>query len=331
MEMLGPVIAALYGGNGSLTQIRLARPMQILSCLKKAMAAESELSWNDVIEILTKDNFIREAQILSDPKAQQSAFRMIEDGKVMTIGCSCYPKHLFSTLGINAPPIFWISDPSLRALQPWNIGNEKSGICISAVGCRVPLSIGSSIAKEVGLWAAEKGYLAVSGGADGVDTAFGKAAFGAGGDVVHILPHGLGSMKKDLWGWAISTCPPNESFSSGRAMERNNLIYSFGQMTVVCSARYRQGGSWLGATNALKAKRPVVFANWTSTGAVADLPEHTGGTYGLAQRALENLGARPIFLDIQTYREKIRPELESAFDWSKSELAGAINTGLFQN
>lgn len=330
MNMLSTVVAALYSGSDVRSHIRIARASQIVSCLRRNTSVGSEITWFEVIEALRKDNFPREAQFLSDDANFDLAHQLVESGKIITVGCDSYPKTLITSMGVNAPPILWISNPDMQKSPPWTNENGTPKICVSGVGCRVPLSIGMVIAKEVGLWTAQNNFLAISGGAQGCDTAFGNSAFSAGGKVVHILPYGLHNMPLDLWGDAVSVCPPTEKFSSGRAMERNNLIYSFAHMTVVCSARYRQGGSWLGASNAIKDHKPVVFADWTSIGAAAEMESHTQGTYGLAQRALANLGCRAMKLDIQTFRADLPAALDASLQWSLDLVAGNINSGLFE-
>ena len=329
MNMISTVVAALYGGSENRAPLRVARPAQIVSCLRRSATKESELSWNEVIESLQREDFSREAIFLSDEANQNSAYNLIEEGRVITLGCDCYPNFLISTMGANAPPIFWISDPSLRKIQPWNNNDGSQRVCVAAVGCRTPPTIGLSIASEVGLWTATSGFLSVSGGALGCDSAFGKAAFNAGGEVVNLLPHGINHMSEDQWGYGMTVCPPKEEFSSGRAMERNALIYAFSHMTVVCSTRYRQGGSWQGAASAIKANRPVVVADWTSTGLASTIEEEAKGTYAQAQRTLANLGAHPLVLDTQSYQTQIQPALHEALDWSLGKLAGTINSGLF--
>ncbi len=329
MKMLSAVVAALYGGGDNRTLIRLARPAQIISCLRRE--GEGELTWKGVIDSLRKENFTQEALYLSNEAKFEAAYKLIVDGKIITLGCDMYPKLLISAMGVNAPPIIWISDPDMRKCQPWNNNDGTQRVNIGAVGCRTPLSIGHSIAVEVGRWTADNGYFAVSGGAIGCDTAFGNSTLSSGGEVVHILPHGLDHMAADLLGYAMSVCPPKEPFSPGRAMERNNLIYAFGHTTVVCSVRYRQGGSWQGAATALKANRPVVVADWTSSGLVPTLEDQASGTYAQAQRTLSNLGAHPLLLDIQTFRSDIHPALDEALDWSLGRIAGNINSGLFSS
>lgn len=329
--MLSIVVAALYGGSDMRSLSRVARPSLILNCLRRKMSGDQELSWFEVIEALRKENFNQEALFLGNEASLEAAQTQLEEGQIITIACDCYPRILITNLGESAPPIIWISDPILRQIQPWNNNDGSERICIAAVGCRNPLSIGLAIAKEVGLWTAKNGFLAISGGATGCDTAFGSASFGAGNEVVHILPHGINDVPPDLWGYAISVCRPTESFSTARAMERNSLIYSFAHMTVVCSVRYRQGGSWLGASNALKHHRTVVVADWTSTGAAQLIDSQASGTYGLAQRALANLGARPIQFDIQSYKSQIEPKLDEELKHALNRVLGKIDTGLFES
>ena len=329
--MLSTVVAALYGGAEIRSMTRFARPDQIVSCIRRHAGSETEMTWREILEALRKENFIQEALFLSSKENVESALNLIDEGKVITLGCDVYPRLLLTTMGINAPPIFWISDPVLRKVQPWNNNDGSQRVVIAAVGCRTPLSVGLAIASEAGLWSASNGYLSVSGGAAGCDTAFGRAAFGAGGEVVHILPHGINHMSSDQWGYGMSVCPPNEQFSSGRAMERNNLIYAFGHMTIVCSARYRQGGTWQGAATALKANRPIVIADWTSTGVAATIEQQVKGTYAQAQRTMANLGAHPMLLNIQTFRTDLQPALDQALDWAMGRIAGNINSGLFSS
>jgi predicted Rossmann fold nucleotide-binding protein DprA/Smf involved in DNA uptake len=328
--MLSVVVAALYGGSDVRILTRVARPTLILSCLRRRMQADRDLTWFEIIEALRKDNFNQEALYLSNEASLESAQTQLQQGAFITIACECYPKILVKNLGDSAPPIIWISDPCLRQLQPWNNNDGSERTCIAAVGCRTPLSIGLAIAKGVGQWTAKNGHLAISGGAVGCDTSFGNAAFGAGNEVIHILPHGLQGIPKDLWGYAISVCPPAEAFSRARAMERNNLIYSFAHIAVVCSVRYRQGGSWLGASTAVRNNRPIVVADWTSTGAGQLIESQAGGTYGLAQRALANLGARSMQLDIQTFRDDLETHLDTELKWALDKLAGKVDTGLFE-
>jgi predicted Rossmann fold nucleotide-binding protein DprA/Smf involved in DNA uptake len=73
--------------------------------------------------------------------------------------------------------------------------------------------------------------------------------------VVEILPYGLGGQASPPpFTTRLSVCGPEDLFSAASAMERNALIYAFGQATVVCHARFRVGGTWHGATDALRRR-----------------------------------------------------------------------------
>lgn len=55
-------------------------------------------------------------------------------------------------------------------------------------------------------------------------------------------------------GVRLSVCPPFAGFTSGQAKERNALVYSLGEATVVLSPRFRTGGTWAGACDALRRR-----------------------------------------------------------------------------
>lgn len=327
--MLSNVIAALYSEGDYRSFSRVARHTQILSCLRRNMGGDTEPTWDDVISALRRDNFTQEALYLSHRAHQDKGAYLVGEGKVITLACRSYPKGLLTNLGVNAPPVFWISSPALRDAPPWENEDGSQRVSISAVGCRTPLGVGLAVAGITGTWAASRSYLAVSGGAHGCDEAFGNAALKEGGQVVHILPYGLDQAPRHIHGYAMTVCPPYENFSTARAMERNDIIYAFGHSTIVCSARYRAGGSWQGAVAALKAHRPVVVADWTSVGFASQTPEYAEGTYGLAQRALNGLGAYSLTLDLASFRQDMNGKLDAALDWSFERFAGNINSGLF--
>ena len=76
-----------------------------------------------------------------------------------------------------------------------------------------------------------------------------------------MAPHGI-----ERWDEAIpsgqmvlSVCEPRETFSAGRAMERNALIYAAGRASVVGHVRFREGGSWHGAADALRRRLTEVL------------------------------------------------------------------------
>ena len=327
--MLSHVLAALYCKSDSRASTRVSRHAQVLGSLRRRIDGEGQPEWQEIIDILRSESFASEAMYLSDRQNFERGEHLIDTGQVITIACECYPKMLQANLGVAAPPVLWISHPEMRVRPPWMNEDGSQRVTIGGIGCRAPLGIGLAISQLVGDWVARQGVLGVSGGASGCDEGFGNAIVDRGGEVVHILPHGLDRLGKNLSGYLISVAHPEEPFSAARAMERNSLIYAFGLSTIVCSARYRLGGSWQGAVSAIKAHRPVVVADWTSTGFAETNPEAASGTYALAQKALANLGAFPMLLDLANFRTQIDDCMASALDWSLEKYAGQIDSGLF--
>lgn len=327
MRALSTVLTALYGDGENRPGSRSSRHTQILSCLRRGLDGETEPSWSWILSTLRREGFVTEAVHLMDTRRIIQAEVLLDRQEIVTSACAAYPQSLLKHFGRSAPPVLWLSDPSMATTPPWQDENGLDRFGVGGVGCRQPLTVGIALARETGSWCADRGYFGVSGAAAGCDTAFGDGVLAAQGDVVHFLPCGMDHGK---WlGYAVSVCPPREPFSAGRAMERNGLIYAMAHFTVVCSARFRMGGSWQGAAAAIKGHQAVAIADWTSTGHAASLIEHNQGTYGVAQRALANLGAYQLAVDLATYREEYPFALDDAMSWAYDFRAGAVSDGLF--
>ena len=176
-------------------------------------------------------------------------------------------------------PLAWRSRCRVPAL--WKQGElPPVAHWVGVVGVRTPTMADATFASEIGREAARGGFGIISGGAKGCDALAQNAAKNMGGPVVELVPFGLDW--SDGWVHAaadcrLSVCAPTEGFSRHTAMERNALIYSGATLTVVVRARYREGGTWHGAVNALRRRLGAV--------AVHSLPEDT------ASRVLRTLGA----------------------------------------
>lgn len=128
---------------------------------------------------------------------------------------------------------------------------------IGIVGSRDVESLGTLFSNEVAAESVRLGYNVISGGAKGVDEVAMRAAISSGGSAVGILAESiLKHMKK--WDWdSGNVClatpfAPDLGFLVGNAMARNKLIYAGSQATVVVSSALESGGTWAGATEALK-------------------------------------------------------------------------------
>lgn len=199
---------------------------------------------------------------------------------VLTIVDPDYPARLTERLGSNAPPVlFGVGERSLLA---------AGGVGI--VGSREVDEQGAEAAEQVATKAVGLGRPVVSGGARGVDQLAMNAAYRAGGSVVGALADSLLSRirNSDILTAldAGHTCligqqSPAAGFTAGSAMARNKLIYALSDVTLVVASTEGSGGTWSGATEALKARNGVV-AVWRGPGE------------GEGNHALAGLGAVPV-------------------------------------
>ena len=130
------------------------------------------------------------------------------------------------------------------------------------------------------------GCQVVSGGAVGCDTAALDAASGASGATISILPYGLGQFRGESPPGRVllSLSEWEEPFSRKRAMERNLLIYAASPITIVGAARFREGGTWHGAMEAIRRRITRL--------AVRRTDEDDDESSRRAARALVGLGAQ---------------------------------------
>jgi predicted Rossmann fold nucleotide-binding protein DprA/Smf involved in DNA uptake len=208
-----------------------------------------------------------EAFVLGRPGLLEHAMRLLAQGVTVTAGCPTYPAQWSDRLGEGAPPALWQE------------GLVSRGRYVGIVGSReVPPRL-SRFAAGVAAEARRLGFLVVSGGAAGCDR--------ASRPDLEIVPYGLESrccgvaaLRRCGGAARLSLAAPDAEFSAALAMERNGLIYSLSEATVVVEARFKQGGSWAGAVEALRRKRCRVI--------VREDPSSP------AMRALIALGAIPL-------------------------------------
>lgn len=183
---------------------------------------------------------------------------------MLTVVDDDYPTALSERLGRLAPPVVCGTGPkSLLAHR---------GVAI--VGSRNVPEEGAAVAGDISRAAVEAGYTVVSGGARGVDQLAMNAAFMSGGRVLGILADSLQARirKPDILRaldagttTLITQQSPSAGFTPASAMSRNKLIYAMSRVAVVIASDLESGGTWNGATEALKASNGVV-AVWRGPG-----------------------------------------------------------------
>lgn len=144
-------------------------PLDLIDILKKAKAKFKNISVPDAQDATIGWNKAHEIWALS----QQRNIRII------------------SRNDFHYPPILSkIPDPPALLHVSGNI-DALSGDCIAIVGTREPTEYGITAAKRLGALFAERGYVVVSGLANGIDAAAHKGALEVRGLTVAVLAHGL--------------------------------------------------------------------------------------------------------------------------------------------
>ncbi len=162
-----------------------------------------------------------------------------------------WPKRLSSRLG-NVSPVV------LHAAGPLGL-LSSTGLAI--VGSRDVSERGAEVARAAARAAADLGFTTISGGARGVDQLAMQAAVEAGGASVGVLADSLERSIRSPEtqeafemgrGCLATPYAPGARFTAGNAMGRNKIVYALSKATLVVATAEDKGGTWSGATEALR-------------------------------------------------------------------------------
>ena len=169
-----------------------------------------------------------------------------------------YPRKLKANLKAQAPTVLFGAGDIQLLRHP----------AVGIVGSRNLDETAAAFARHIGRKVIESGMAVVSGGARGTDRLGMEGALDAGGLCVGVLADSLERTvgQPDLRqllldGKLAFVTPyiPTAGFSVGGAMGRNKIIYGLSDYTVVVSSEFQTGGTWAGATEALKTGSAPVF------------------------------------------------------------------------
>jgi predicted Rossmann fold nucleotide-binding protein DprA/Smf involved in DNA uptake len=219
---------------------------------------------------------------------------------VVTRADAHYPRRLKQRLKHSAPAILFGAGEQVLLGQPG----------MAVVGSRNVDDRGKACADFIGNACGREGLVLYSGGARGVDSIATEAALEARGTAVGVLAHSLEKairapdarsrlVSGDLA--LVTPYSPSAGFSVGAAMGRNKLVYALADYALVVASDAGKGGTWAGATQALKATWVPVFVLDGS-----DVPE--------GNRQLINKGALPFPDSLLTNTLALREWLESQTD-----------------
>jgi len=199
-------------------------------------------------------------------RSGQMAFeldRLISTGIwVLTRADSHYPKQLRRRLRSRMPALFFGLGDRASLSSPG----------VAVVGSRDLDDASLLFANLTGRSAAKANLTLYSGASRGADLTAMRGTLEAGGAAVGVLADSLErSLQEPQTRQYLSTSSlclispfhPNAPFRAGNAMARNKVIYCLASFAMVVASTAEKGGTWAGATEALKNQWIPVFVRTT--------------------------------------------------------------------
>ena len=256
---LKPLGIRQYGAVASWLKLQGLRPGDLLT--PDGKAALAGLQTPEV-------NFDRVAPLLARGAALALVVERWDRSGLWVVSRSdpSYPGRLKRYLGNAAPPLLY----GVGAQRLLNQGG------LAIVGSRDRSEEDGDFARRVAEYCAREGIVVVSGAAKGIDRDAMSGALEAGGWTLGVLAEGLaktatsGQYRSGLTSdrlTLLSPFDPDSRWFPYTAMERNKLLYGLGDAALVVASAAESGGTWTGATEALKLGRVKVFVK--STGSLA--------------------------------------------------------------
>jgi len=274
------------------------------SGLNSRIISEIVVSWCDQLNRSLQEFFVTDPQVWKDTchlsastveKLEQARAKLAGQAflieqlnhnhiHLLTLLDDNYPHLLKTSLKHDqAPPVlFYAGD--LRIL-------ERQTIAI--IGSRKAGEESLAFTRTVSSYLAEHGANIISGNARGVDrSAYEGATSTAEGCTTVVLPHGIRKLSGVQWRalltkieagkvLLLSQFHPDAQWVVSRAMERNKVVTGLAQIVIVAESD-TEGGTWAGATGALRQNRPLYVRDTASSSA---LP---------GNKALIELGGHPL-------------------------------------
>ena len=220
---------------------------------------------------------------------------------VLTRADDLYPRQLKHAFGNGCPPLLYCA------------GNAEIARChcVGFVGSRGACDIDEDFAVRAVEKVVARGFGVVTGGASGIDGVVGDAALALGAPLVEYVDHSLMAHVRrrnrlealqDGRALVLSTSVPDADFDRGALVSRNKYIYGHSVVTIAVRSDLNRGGTWTGATEAMKRGLCPVLC-WgnveydgnqglISSGAIPIGEEWDGDVWDLAQ-AHDAARARP--------------------------------------
>ena len=165
--------------------------------------------------------------------------------------CDCYPITRLSDayplpvrkrLGLDSPGVLWAKGDITLLNRP----------TVAVVGSRELNRENRNFAQEAGRQIAKQGYILVSGNAKGADKTAQDACLEAGGQVISVVADSLQNQPLTENVLYLSLDDFDREFTPQRALQRNCVIHSLAELTLVAQCSWGKGGTWDGSLRNLK-------------------------------------------------------------------------------
>ena len=207
--------------------------------------SERDLEIRDFLALgYNRDMATRIVDLLSEEDLLEHYLRIAKrhDCLPLTRVSEGYPLIVRKRLGLDSPGVLWAKgDLSLL-----------DGPKIALVGSRDLQNKNWEFAREVGKQAALQGYTLVSGNARGADRTAQEACLAAGGKIIVVVADELAKQPVQERVLYLSEEDYDLAFTAQRAISRNRVIHSLGDVTFVAQSSYQTGGTWDGTVKNLR-------------------------------------------------------------------------------
>jgi DNA processing protein len=265
--------------------------------------ATSQQEWSDTCH-LSAENMKKLEQAKEKLVGQAFLVEQLMNDHIhlLTLFDDDYPHLLKSSLKHDqAPPVlFYAGD--LRIL-------ERQTIAI--IGSRKAGEESLAFTRAVSSYLAEQGANIISGNARGVDRTAYEGATSTEGCTTVVLPHGIRKLSGVQWRallakieagkvLLLSQFHPDAQWVVSRAMERNKVVTELAQIVIVAESD-TEGGTWAGATGALRQNRPLYVRDSATSPSV--LP---------GNKTLIELGGHPLPWPTEQLSDILSPLLQKS-------------------
>ena len=153
-----------------------------------------------------------------------------------------YPLPVRRRLDLDSPGVLWAKGDITLLGKP----------AVAVVGSRELREDNRMFAEEAGRQIAKQGYVLVSGNANGADKTAQEACLEAGGQVISVVADSLQNQPLTENVLYLSLDDFDREFTPQRALQRNYVIHSLAELTLVAQSSLEKGGTWDGSLRNLK-------------------------------------------------------------------------------